>query len=463
MSAIITRFPPSPTGHLHIGGARTAVFNWLLARKTDGRFILRIEDTDLERSTPEMTESILKAMAWLGLNHDEGPYFQSQRFELYNEHIEALLTANKAYYCECTPDEVEAMRETARATGLKPKYNGKCRERKLGPGPGRVVRFKAPLSGQTMFQDMVKGPIAIDNTELDDMVIRRADGSPIYNLAVTVDDAVMGVTHILRGDDHISNTPKQILLYQAMGFPVPQFGHVPMILGSDKKKLSKRHGAASVMDYKDMGYLPEALINYLVRLGWSHGDQEIFSLEELKRAFSVEHLSSSACVFNAEKLLWVNAQHIKDAPLERLAPLLSEHLAVRGIVNVPEQALCHAIPLFQPRARTMVEMAEMAEFLFVAEENLSMDEKAVAQFITQETKPHVQVIALALETLPAFDHKAIEEFFSSYVEKTGIKFKLIAQPLRVALTGRTASPGLFEIMEVLGREKTLIRLKRAVS
>jgi glutamyl-tRNA synthetase len=286
MDQIVTRFPPSPTGYLHIGGARTALFNWLLARSAQGRFVLRIEDTDQERSTREMTDSILEAMTWLGLDWDEGPYFQSQRFELYHQHIERMLDHGRAYYCRCTPEEVEAMRSRARERGEKPKYDGTCRDMNLGPGPGRVVRFKSPLEGETVFTDLLKGVNRVDNRELDDFVIRRADQTPTYNLAVVVDDATMGVNTILRGDDHLSNTPKQVLLYRAMDYALPRFGHVPMILGPDKKKLSKRHGAMSVLEYRDMGYLPQALNNYLVRLGWSYGDREIFDLEELVALFS---------------------------------------------------------------------------------------------------------------------------------------------------------------------------------
>ena len=301
MTKVVTRFAPSPTGYLHIGGARTALFNWLWARKNRGEFILRIEDTDLERSREEMTRAILEAMDWLGLDCDQGPYYQSQRMDLYREYIQKLVDTGQAYYCECTPEEVEAMREQARARGLKPKYNGRCREKNLGPGEGRVIRLKAPLTGQTTFNDLIKGPIAVNNEELDDFVLQRADGTPTYNLAVVVDDATMGVTHVLRGDDHINNTPKQILIYKALGIKQPLFGHVPMILGPDKKKLSKRHGATSVMKYREMGFLPEAMINYLVRLGWAYGDEEIFSREELIEKFSLENLSNQP-VF----LIWIN-------------------------------------------------------------------------------------------------------------------------------------------------------------
>jgi glutamyl-tRNA synthetase len=463
MSHVVTRFAPSPTGYLHIGGARTALFSWLLARNAGGKFILRVEDTDLERSTQEATQAILDAMHWLGLDADEGPFFQSQRFELYNGYIDRMLETGHAYWCECTPEEVEAMREAARARGAKPKYAGRCRERGLGPGPGRVVRLKAPLDGSTVFDDLVKGPIAFENAELDDMVLRRADGSPTYNLAVVVDDATMGVTHVLRGDDHVNNTPRQILLYNALGFALPRFGHVPMILGPDKKKLSKRHGAVSVMVYKDLGFLPEALVNYLARLGWSHGDQEIFSRDELVRLFSADHLGASASVFDQEKLLWVNSHYIKEAPVDRLAGLLAEAFAAKGRTGLDPAYLAGIVPLYQPRARTLAEMAEMAEFFVVADGELAYDEAAVQKFLTDETKGHLRAVLERVAALPGFGQAALEASIQAYLEETGIKFKLLAQPLRVALTGKTASPGLYETMEVLGRDRVAARIERALA
>ena len=290
--SIVTRFAPSPTGQLHIGGARTAIFSWLLARQAGGRFLLRIEDTDTVRSQAAYTEGILASMKWLGLDWDDEPIYQTQRFDIYNQYIDRMVEAGSAYWCSCTPEEVEAMRETARANGTKPKYDGRCRERGLGPGPGRVVRLKAPLGGSTIMDDLVHGPVSFENTELDDMILRRSDNTPTYNLAVVVDDATMGVTHVIRGDDHINNTPKQILIYNALGFPLPVFGHVPMILGPDKKKLSKRHGATAVYEYEAEGILPEAMLNCLVRLGWSFGDQEVFTREELIKHFSIKARAS---------------------------------------------------------------------------------------------------------------------------------------------------------------------------
>lgn len=460
--APVTRFAPSPTGHLHIGGARTAIFSWLLARSRGGSFLLRIEDTDKARSSQEMTEAILRSMSWLGLDWDGEPVYQSQREDFYNRHVDQLLESGHAYWCECTPEEVEAMREAARATGAKPKYAGRCRERGLGPGEGRVVRFKTPLSGKTVFEDMVKGAIAWDNAELDDMVLRRPDGSPTYNLAVVADDHDQGVTHVLRGDDHVNNTPRQILLYQALGFEAPLFGHVPMILGPDKKKLSKRHGARSVVEYELEGYLPEALLNYLVRLGWAHGDQELFSREELLTLFSVEALNSSPSAFDPEKLNWLNSHYIKEAAPERLALLLADQLASRGRQVADVRFLERVVPLFQPRAKTMGEMAEQADIFVIPDEELEYDEKAVAKFLTDETCAHLKRVAGFLQTLDPFDGPTMEAAFKAYMEEHEVKFKLLAQPLRVALTGRTFSPGLFEMMEVLGKTSTLKRLYNAL-
>ncbi|OGR35431.1 MAG: glutamate--tRNA ligase [Desulfovibrionales bacterium GWA2_65_9] len=467
---IVTRFAPSPTGYLHIGGARTALFSWLLAKSEGGTFLLRVEDTDRERSTNEATDAIIQAMAWLDLAAEGTAVFQSQRFDLYNSHIDRLLETGHAYWCQCTPDEVEAMREKARAEGKKPKYDGRCREAKLGPGPGRVVRIKGPQDGVTAFQDMVKGPTAVQNSELDDMILRRSDGAPTYNLAVVVDDHDMGVTTVLRGDDHVANTPKQILLYQAFGWDVPKFGHVPMILGPDKAKLSKRHGALSVMEYKTMGYLPEALVNYLARLGWACGDQEIFSREELVKLFPAGNLGNSPSVFDIKKLEWLNAHYIKQSTPERLAALLPEYLAAAGGttgLNLDPSYLASIMPLLQPRAKTLVEMADMARFFLVPTDQLAYDAKAVADQLGPEAR---QLLADLLPTYEALsdggdyaDHKALEAATQAFLDARGLKFKAVAQPLRVALTGKTASPGLFETMCVLGKTEALARIKRALT
>ncbi|GAU07902.1 glutamate--tRNA ligase [Desulfoplanes formicivorans] len=462
MQPLVTRFPPSPTGFLHIGGARTALFNWLLARQQQGTFVLRIEDTDRARSTQEMTNAILEGMTWLGMDWDQGPYFQSERTDIYNKYVDQLLETGHAYYCQCTPEQVEAMRTKARKEGRKPKYDGTCRERGLGPGPGRVVRFKTPLTGKTIYEDLIKGSVAVDNQELDDFIIRRADGSPIYHMSVVVDDALMKVTHIIRGDDHESNTPKQVLLYKALGFDVPQFGHVPMILGPDKKKLSKRHGATSVMVYRDMGYLPEAMINYLARLGWSHGDQEIFSREELIEHFSTDHLGKSASVFDMDKLNWLNAHYIKEADIDRLAHILAWHFERMGYADLDKDFLKTIIPLYQPRAKTMQEMADQALFFILDAQAIEYDPKAVRKFLKPEHREHLRNLHARFANLPTFDQKSLENVAAAYLEDQNIKFKAIAQPIRVALTGKTVSPGLFETMEALGKEQTLARMKRAM-
>lgn len=459
---VVTRFPPSPTGNLHIGGARTALFNWLLARSQEGTFVLRIEDTDVGRSTKEMTEGILEAMRWLGMDWDEGPYFQSQRLNIYNDHIEGLLSSGLAYYCQCSAEDVQAMREEARAKGEKPKYNGRCRDLGLGPAPGRVVRLKAPLKGETGFEDLVKGHNLVDNRELDDFVLRRADGMPTYNLAVVVDDALMGMTHILRGDDHLSNTPKQVLLYRALGFELPQFGHVPMILGPDKKKLSKRHGAMSVLEYRERGYLPQAVLNTLVRLGWSHGDQELFSLQELIRLFTLNSLGKSACVFNPEKLDWVNSQHIKNSQPADLVPLLQKHLQGKGLPRAQDQYLEHVIPLLQPRSTTLADMADQAAVFVQEDQDIVYDPDLVTKVITPEVRPHLEALEKRLRSLDSFTQTDLERVIGEYLQEAGIKFKLLAQPIRVAITGKKASPGLFETMAVLGQKSVLERIQRAL-
>ena len=463
MSTIVTRFAPSPTGFLHIGGARTAIFNWLLARHFGGTFLLRIEDTDLQRSQSDMTQSILDAMAWLGLDHDGEITYQSQRFDLYNEYIDKLLATGHAYWCSCTPEEVEAMREQARAKGLKPKYSGRCREAGLGPGPGRVVRLKAPVTGATVVDDMVKGAVSIDNAEMDDMILRRSDGSPTYNLAVVVDDATMGVTHIIRGDDHLNNTPRQILIYKALGFSLPRFGHVPMILGPDKKKLSKRHGATAVMEYEAEGLLPEAMLNGLVRLGWAHGDQEIFSREELVALFTADNLGSSAAVFDKAKLLWLNAHYIKESSPARLAVILNAFLERRGYADLDLEYLARIVPLLQARAQTMEEMAQKAECFVVADEALAYDMAAVKKFFTDDVRGHLALLREILAGLCCFNQASMEVAVQGYLDERELKFKLIAQPLRVSITGSTASPGLFETMEAMGRDRVLTRMDKALS
>ncbi len=456
---IVTRFPPSPTGYLHIGGARTALFNWLYARKTGGRFVLRIEDTDAARSTSESTDAILESLEWLGIDWDEGPYFQTRRYAVYNEYIDRLLASGHAYYCSCTPEEVDAMREEARAKGLKPMYNGRCRDRNLKKSEHTVVRLRTPDTGVTVVEDRVKGNTAFQNAEIDDFIIRRSDGSPMYNLAVVVDDITMGINTIIRGDDHLINTPKQMLIYQALGADLPLFAHVPMVLGSDRTRLSKRHGAMSVGEYRKMGFLPDAMINYLVRLGWSHGDQEFFERAELIETFDLDHLGRSASMFDTDKLMALNARHIQHKSPEELADPLLFHLRDLGIEADDTPFVHGVIQTLQPRSKTMKDMAESAVFYF---REVDYDPAAAEQFLTPDLLPVLETSQKKIAALESFDQDSLEASFKTILEETGLKFGKIAQPLRVALTGSKVSPGLFEMILALGREKTLDRINKAV-
>lgn len=462
MNKVVTRFAPSPTGHLHIGGARTAIFCWLLARHFGGEFHLRIEDTDLLRSKQEYTDSILASMRWLGLDWDGPLNYQTQRTELYNSYVDKLLETGHAYWCSCTPEEVEAMREKARAQGLKPRYNGCCRERNLGPGEGRCVRLKAPQAGKVVFDDMVKGRIAVDVSELDDMVIRRADGMPTYNMAVVVDDYEMGITHVIRGDDHVSNTPRQILIYEALGLPVPTFGHVPMILGPDRQKLSKRHGARAVIEYQNDGLLPQALVNYLVRLGWSHGDQEIFTQEELIKFFDGTSLNPAAAAFDPAKLEWINAHFMREMPLDELAKLVRPFVEKAGLsADVADDklaALCH---MFRERAGDLKALAESFRPLLVSADELAYDEKACAKNLTDASKAHLNAVAELFAACDPFDAPGLEAALHGYIEGNGLKFKDVAPALRTALMGFMGGPHLPEIMAFLGKDASLARIRRA--
>ncbi len=460
MESIVTRFPPSPSGYLHVGGARTALFNWLYARHRGGRFVLRIEDTDRERSTQASVDAILDSLEWLGIDWDDGPHFQSQRMEIYRSHVQRLLDEGHAYYCTCTPDEIEAMRQAAQAAGGKPRYNGRCRERQLPRTNGAAVRFKAPLGGTTVIEDRVKGPIAFQNSELDDFIICRSDGVPTYHLAVVIDDVTMGINTIIRGDDHINNTPKQILLYRALGEALPVFAHVPMVLGNDKARLSKRHGAMSVTEYRGMGYLPDAVINYLVRLGWSHGDQEFFTRQELIDTFNLEHIGRSAGVFDGAKLLALNADHIQAADPTSIVPHLKPFLEAIGVAADDDRYLEAIIPTLQPRSKTLVDMAQGARFYFA--DTISYDEKTAKKFLKPGILDPLKRLTRELEGLTVFDQPSIESAFTRTMEATGLKLGKIAQPVRVALTGGTVSPGIFEIIEVLGGEVTLRRLRQAI-
>ncbi len=459
MSETRTRFAPSPTGHLHIGGARTALFAWLYARHTGGKFILRIEDTDAERSTDEYTQKILQAMEWLNLDWDEGPFYQSKRLDLYREYVEKLIENGRAFWCECTSEDLERKREEALKTGGKPKYDGTCRTKGLGPGPGRVVRFASPKSGITSFEDVIKGTISVDNSELDDLIILRSDNMPTYNFTVVIDDATMNITHVIRGDDHVNNTPRQIALYEALGFRLPVFAHVPMILGSDKTRLSKRHGATSVMAYKEMGYLPEALVNYLVRLSWAHGDMEIFSMEELVQLFDLQNVGRSAAVFNPEKLLWLNHHYIKTGDVKRLARLLMPFVIEAGLDPVNDNFLEHVVEDVRERTHTLIDMIDFGDFYF---RDIDAAPELKEKFLTSEMLPVFRELISGLDIIDLTDRKMTENVFSNVLEKCGIKFKQLAQPIRVALTGKTASPGIFEIISTLGT-KVVPRLKNALN
>jgi len=461
MSDLRVRFAPSPTGYLHIGGARTALFNYLLARKENGTFVLRIEDTDVARSTQESVDAILQAMDWHGFAPDEGPYYQSQRFDLYQEKIDQLLAEGKAYRCYCTPEELEDKRNRAQAEGRKPKYDGTCRDRgdQLLDQP-HVVRFRFPQDGETSFKDRIKGVIRFANEEMDDLIIRRTDGTPTYNFVVVVDDATMGINLVIRGDDHVNNTPRQIPMYEALGFAVPEFAHVPMILGADKSRLSKRHGATSVMAYRDLGYLPEAMVNYLVRLGWSYGDEEIFSMQELVEKFSLENVGKSAGVFNPEKLLWLNAHYIKTGDVARLADLLKGHLQELGIDPDGGPDLEAVVRSLQERAQTLVEMAEGARFYFA--DKIEYEEKARNKFLTADKKEPLEVVVNSLEAMDACTEESVEKAFAAMMEETGLKFGQFGPAVRVALTGTTSSPSNYEMIAILGVEESCKRIRAAI-
>lgn len=460
MSDLRVRFAPSPTGYLHVGGARTALFNWLYARHFGGTFILRIEDTDTERSTQQSVDAILQGMEWLGLDWDEGPFYQTDNFPLYKQHVQKLLDEGKAYRCWCRPEELEAKREAAMAEGRKPKYDGTCRHRQDQPlDQPHVIRFKAPEEGETAFDDLIKGRIAFPNTELDDLIISRTDGTPTYNFCVVIDDALMRISHVIRGDDHVNNTPRQIQLYEALGYPVPIFAHVPMILGSDKARLSKRHGATSVIAYRDMGYLPEALNNYLVRLGWSNGDDEIFSREEMVQKFDIANVGRSPSVFNPDKLNWLNAHYIKTGNPARLAELLQPHLAGRGVTDTSVPDLAGVISTLQERAQTLEEMAERALFYYQAPQQY--DEAALSKY----DKPHLAAVFSAVAArLSATNAAAAPEFDTMLKEicaEGGWKMPQVGQPLRIALSGSTQAPGIGEIITALGVNETIARIERA--
>jgi glutamyl-tRNA synthetase len=460
MSSIRTRFAPSPTGFLHVGGARTALYCWLYARKMKGNFILRIEDTDAERSTQEAVQGILDGMSWLNLGYDEGPFFQTKRYDRYREVAEQLLNEGKAYRCYCSKERLEKLREEQTANKQKPRYDGFCRDRTEAGEGSYVIRFRNPLDGDVHFDDLIRGPISFQNTELDDLIIVRSDGNPTYNFTVVVDDWDMKVTHVIRGDDHVNNTPRQINILRALGATPPLYAHVPMILGSDGKRLSKRHGAVSVMQYREDGFLPEALINYLVRLGWSHGDQEIFSMDEMIEFFEISAIHRAAASFNTEKLLWLNQHYIKTCAPEHVAKELAWHMQRLNIDVSNGPALVDLIPAQCERAKTLREMAEKSHYFYA---DVEYNEEAVKQHLTKDTAAPLTAFRDALAALSDWNKEAIHQTLSDVAEASGLKLGKIAQPVRVAVSGNTVSPPIDITLELLGRERTLARIDAAIT
>jgi glutamyl-tRNA synthetase len=460
--AVVTRFAPSPTGMLHVGGVRTALYSWLYARRMGGKFILRVEDTDRERSTDEAVRVILEGMAWLGLEADEGPYYQTRRFDRYREVIRGMLDDGTAYHCYCTKQELDAMREEQSARKEKPRYSGVCRDRQEPrPGVDPVVRFRNPLEGAVVVNDLVHGPVTFQNKELDDLIIARSDGTPTYNFCVVVDDMDMGVTHVIRGDDHLNNTPRQMNMLLALDAKVPEYAHVPMILGPDGAKLSKRHGAVSVLQYQEEGYLPDALLNYLVRLGWSHGDQEVFSREEMIAAFDIHNVNKAASAFNPEKLLWLNQQHMMRAEPASLVPHLRFQLRRLGVDSDDQKLLEGVIVAQRERAKTLKEMAQNSRFFFI--DRVEIDSKAAAKHLAGEG---VEVLAKVREQLAGLREWTAVDIHTALNDlATGLQTGLgkVAQPVRVAVTGTAVSPPIDATLALLGRERTLARLDGALS
>jgi glutamyl-tRNA synthetase len=455
-----TRFAPSPTGMLHIGGVRTALFCWLYARRHGGTFILRIEDTDRERSTPEALAAILDGMQWLGLDHDEGPYYQTQRMDRYREVIDQFLREGKAYHCYCSREALDEMRAGQMARKEKPRYDGRCRDRdEPAEGVSPVVRFRNPEQGQVVVDDIVHGPITFDSAELDDLIIARSDGTPTYNFCVVVDDYDMRITHVIRGDDHINNTPRQIQMLRALGVEPPVYAHVPMILGPDGAKLSKRHGAVSVLQYRDEGFLPEGLLNYLGRLGWSHGDQEIFSLQEMTRLFDIGDVNKSASALNPDKMLWINQQHIQRSTPEHLAQFLRPQLEALGLEADDMAKVAAVAKAQQERARTLKEMAANSAFFF--RDVTEYDPKAAAKHLTAETAPLLADVRARLDALGDWRAPAIHAAILAVAAERGANLGKVAQPVRVAVAGGTVSPPIDVTLEILGRADTVARLGRA--
>ncbi len=458
-----TRFAPSPTGYLHVGGARTALFSYLFARRHGGRFVLRIEDTDLERSTAESVNAILEGMAWLGLDYDEGPFYQTQRFDRYNAVIDELLAKGLAYRCDCPKERLDALREEQMAAKLKPRYDGRCRSREVDPTQPHVIRFRNPDAGLVVVDDLIRGRMTFDNAELDDLIIRRTDGAPTYNLSVVVDDADMGITHVIRGDDHINNTPRQINILRALGREVPRYAHVPMILGEDGARLSKRHGAVSVVAYRDQGYLPEALLNYLVRLGWSHGDQEIFSLDEMVALFDIGQVNKAAAAFDTDKLDWLNQHYIQHADPKRIAHLLRPHLGDLGIDPAEGADLVAVVKAQAARAKTLTELARISAFVYRDFDDY--DEAAAKKHLRPAAEEPLASLRAELDMLALedWDPGTLEHVVHRVAEELDLNLGKVAQPLRVAVVGRAASPGIDITLTLVGKEATLRRLDRALA
>ncbi len=456
-----TRFAPSPTGYLHLGGARTALFCWLFARKHKGEFVLRVEDTDRERSTDESVQAILDGMQWLGLDYDEGPFFQTERYDRYNEVIDQLIESGHAYRCYCSKERLDEMREQAIAEKRKPRYDGTCRERTdAEAGVDPVIRFKTPLDGKVVIDDLVKGTIEIDNAELDDLVIRRSDGNPTYNLTVVVDDADMEISHVIRGDDHINNTPRQIHIFNAMGVATPAFAHLPMILGDDGKRMSKRHGAVSVMQYESDGILPHAMLNYLARLGWSHGDQEIFTMQELLGLFEIEDCQRSGSVFDKTKLLWVNQQHMATLSDDELGAALSDVMASKSIPTENGPAISKVAAVLKDRAQSFAEMADQAGIFY--QDAVELDEKAAKKQLRPVALPVLESVHTKLGSTDQWQAESLKSVLEDIAQEMDIGFGKIGQPLRVAITGSGASPDIGDTLELIGKARSLARIASAI-
>ncbi len=460
---IRTRFAPSPTGYLHIGGARTALFSWLFSKKMGGDFVLRVEDTDRERSTDESVQAILQAMDWLNLDYDEGPIYQTHRFDRYEEVIQQLIKSDQAYLCTCSKERLETLRNEQMANKQKPRYDGCCRDKglKSGDAENMVVRFRNPQQGEVVFDDLVKGKITVSNSELDDLIIARSDGTPTYNLTVVIDDSDMNITHVVRGDDHVNNTPRQINIFKALGVSIPQFAHVPMILGEDGKRLSKRHGAVSVMQYLEDGYLPEALLNYLVRLGWSHGDQEIFSVDEMQQLFSLEAINRAPSTFNPEKLSWLNQQYLKTKDLNDIVNLVKQRLQKNGVTLDSELDISSIVDLYRERVKTINELADSILYFF--QDFDEYDAKAAKKAFKAAALEPLQLLHSKLSELSSWNTEDIHAVIQHVTEQLQVNMGKVGQPLRVAVTGGSFSPPIDQTVEKIGRVNSLARIQRAIA